>query len=127
MNTIETDLAPKAIGPYSQGVVANGFLYTSGQIPLNPQTNAIEASGIEEQAEQTIKNIGEILKAAGSDFSKVVKTTTGTNTIYTFCVIFDDWLTQIVGNRSIAATVLFWTQACDQANSVQRKHAIVCF
>ncbi|MBQ9205841.1 MAG: RidA family protein [Treponema sp.] len=75
MNTIETDLAPKAIGPYSQGVVANGFLYTSGQIPLNPQTNAIEASGIEEQAEQTIKNIGEILKAAGSDFSKVVKTT----------------------------------------------------
>ena len=75
MKAIETKSAPATIGPYSQAIVANGFVYTSGQIPLNPETGAIEAAGIEQQAEQAIKNVGEILKAAGSDFSKVVKTT----------------------------------------------------
>ena len=75
MKTIETKSAPAAIGPYSQAIVANGFVYTSGQIPLNPESGAIEASTIEAQTEQTIKNLGEILRAAGSDFSKVVKTT----------------------------------------------------
>lgn len=75
MKTIETKSAPEAIGPYSQAIVANGFVYTSGQIPLNPESGAIEGSGIEAQAEQAIKNLGEILKAAGTDFSKVVKTT----------------------------------------------------
>ena len=75
MKTIETTSAPAAIGPYSQAILANGFIYTSGQIPLNPETGTIEADSIEAQAEQAIKNLGEILKAAGSDFSKVVKTT----------------------------------------------------
>ena len=75
MNKIETKSAPVAIGPYSQAIVAGGFVYTSGQIPLNPENGTIEASGIEAQAEQAIKNLGEILKAAKSDFSKVVKTT----------------------------------------------------
>ena len=75
MKTIETKSAPAAIGPYSQAIVANGFVYTSGQIPLNPASGAIEASSIEAQTEQAIKNLGEILRAAGSDFSKVVKTT----------------------------------------------------
>ena len=72
---IATNNAPAAIGPYSQAILANGFIYTSGQIPLNPETGTIEADSIEAQAEQAIKNIGEILKAAGTDFSKVVKTT----------------------------------------------------
>ena len=75
MKTIETKSAPEAIGPYSQAIATNGFVYTSGQIPLNPETGAIEGSGIEQQAEQAIKNLGEILKTAGTDFSKVVKTT----------------------------------------------------
>ena len=75
MKTIETKSAPAAIGPYSQAILANGFLYTSGQIPLNPETGAIEGQTIEAQAEQAIKNLGEILKTAGTDFSKVVKTT----------------------------------------------------
>lgn len=75
MKTIETKSAPEAIGPYSQAIAANGFVYTSGQIPLNSETGAIEGNGIEAQAEQAIKNLGEILKAAGTDFSKVVKTT----------------------------------------------------
>ncbi len=64
MKTIETKSAPAAIGPYSQAILANGFLYTSGQIPLNPETGAIEGQTIEAQAEQAIKNLGEILKAA---------------------------------------------------------------
>ena len=75
MKVIETKEAPAAIGPYSQAILANGFVYTSGQIPLNPKTGAIEADGIEAQTEQAIKNLGGILKAAGTDFSKVVKTT----------------------------------------------------
>ena len=75
MKVIETKAAPAAIGPYSQGIVANGVLYTSGQIPLNPESGAIEGTTIEEQAEQAIKNLSAILKEAGSDFSKVVKTT----------------------------------------------------
>ncbi|MCR4822577.1 MAG: RidA family protein [Treponema sp.] len=75
MKTIETKSAPAAIGPYSQAILANGFLYTSGQIPLNPDTGVIEGEAIEAQAEQAIKNLGQILKAAGSDFSNVVKTT----------------------------------------------------
>ena len=64
MKTIETKSAPAAIGPYSQAILANGFLYTSGQIPLNPETGAIEGQTIEAQAEQAIKKLGEILKAA---------------------------------------------------------------
>jgi len=75
MKVISTKSAPAAIGPYSQAIVANGFIYTSGQIPLNPESGAIEGTTIEAQSEQAIKNLGAILKEAGSDFSKVVKTT----------------------------------------------------
>lgn len=75
MKSIETKSAPAAIGPYSQAIFANGFLYTSGQIPLNPATGELEGTSVETQAEQAIKNLSEILKAAGTDFSKVVKTT----------------------------------------------------
>ncbi len=75
MKVISTKSAPAAIGPYSQAIKANGFIYTSGQIPLNPENGAIEGTTIEEQSEQAIKNLGAILKEAGSDFSKVVKTT----------------------------------------------------
>ncbi len=64
MKSIETKSAPAAIGPYSQAILANGFLYTSGQIPLNPETGAIEGQTIEAHAEQAIKNLSEILKAA---------------------------------------------------------------
>ena len=58
MKTIETKSAPAAIGPYSQAILANGFLYTSGQIPLNPATSTLEGTSIEVQAEQAIKNLG---------------------------------------------------------------------
>jgi 2-iminobutanoate/2-iminopropanoate deaminase len=70
-----TDKAPAAIGPYSQAIMANGVLYASGQIPINPATGNIEAKTIEGQAEQACKNVGEILKASGLGFEDVIKTT----------------------------------------------------
>ena len=75
MKVIATNNAPAAIGPYSQAYAVNGFLFTSGQVPLDPATGAVVGSCIEEQAEQACKNIGAILEAAGSGFDKVVKTT----------------------------------------------------
>ena len=74
MKVIATTNAPGAIGPYSQGFVVNGFVYTSGQIPVDPATGAIP-QGIAAQAEQSCKNVGAILEAAGSSFDKVFKTT----------------------------------------------------
>ena len=74
MQIIETNNAPGAIGPYSQCYVANGFIFTSGQIPVDPNTAAVP-EGITAQAEQSCKNVGAILAAAGVDFSKVIKTT----------------------------------------------------
>ncbi len=75
MKKISTDKAPAAIGPYSQAIVAGDFLYASGQIPINPATGNIEAADITGQAQQSMKNVGEILKAAGTSYDKVVKTT----------------------------------------------------
>ena len=74
MKVIATEKAPGAIGPYSQGFVTNGFVYTSGQIPVNPADGTIPA-GITAQAQQSCKNVGAILEAGGSSFEKVVKTT----------------------------------------------------
>ena len=74
MKIIETSNAPGAIGPYSQGYCVNGFVYTSGQIPVNPQNGEIP-EGIEAQAHQSCQNVGAILEAAGVDFTKVFKTT----------------------------------------------------
>ncbi|HAJ98021.1 MAG TPA: regulator [Ruminococcus sp.] len=72
---IYTENAPAAIGPYSQAVKANGVVYTSGQIAIVPATGNIEATDIQGQTEQVMKNLQEVLKASGTDFSKVVKTT----------------------------------------------------
>ena len=72
---IHTPKAPAAIGPYSQGIIANGFLFASGQIPINPANGEIEGGDITEQAELVMKNIGEILKEAGTTYENVVKTT----------------------------------------------------
>ena len=74
MKVLETKNAPGAIGPYSQGYEVNGFIYTSGQIPVDPATGAVPES-IAAQAEQSCKNVGAILECAGADFGKVFKTT----------------------------------------------------
>lgn len=75
MKTIHTDKAPAAVGPYSQAKIAGGFLFASGQVPINPETATVIEGGIEAQTEQVCKNIEAVLTEAGTDFSKVVKTT----------------------------------------------------
>jgi 2-iminobutanoate/2-iminopropanoate deaminase len=75
MEIVATDGAPKAIGPYCQAVTHAGLVYCSGQIPLDPETMKVVEGGIEAQTEQVLKNLTAVLKAAGSDPSKVLKTT----------------------------------------------------
>lgn len=75
MKKISTEKAPAAIGPYSQAIIAGEFLYASGQIPINPATGNVEAEGITAQAEQSMKNVGAVLEAAGVTYDDVVKTT----------------------------------------------------
>jgi 2-iminobutanoate/2-iminopropanoate deaminase len=75
MESIQTDRAPQAIGPYSQAVKANGFIFASGQIPLDPATMRIVEGGIEEQTGRVLDNLKAVLEAAGSSLDRVVKTT----------------------------------------------------
>lgn len=72
---LHTDLAPAAVGPYSQAVVANKMIFTSGQIPINPKTGKIEATTIEEQTEQVMQNLHCVLAEGGVAFDRVIKTT----------------------------------------------------
>ena len=74
-NVIHTELAPAAVGPYSQAISANNFLFTSGQIPINPATGKIDATTIEEQTEQVMNNLHHVLAQGGVAFDRVVKTT----------------------------------------------------
>lgn len=75
LKKISTDKAPAAIGPYSQGIIVGGMLFASGQIPINPATGEIEGTDIVAQAEQVMKNIGALLLEAGTDYTRVAKTT----------------------------------------------------
>ena len=84
MDFISTPNAPKAIGPYSQGVIANGFIYTAGQIALDPATTEVVAGDVKAQTERVMANLKAVLTAGGSDLSKVVKTTV-------FLVTMDDF------------------------------------
>jgi len=72
---IQTDKAPKAIGPYSQGIAANGFIFCSGQIPIDPATGNLVDGTVEDQTRQVLKNLGAVLEAAGSSYNQVVKAT----------------------------------------------------
>ena len=72
---IATDKAPGAVGPYSQGIAAGGFIFTAGQIPIDPATGKVEAETIEEQTRQSLMNIRAVLHAAGSGLDRVVKMT----------------------------------------------------
>ena len=75
LKQISTDKAPSAIGPYSQGIIANGFLFTAGQIALDPKAGKIVDGGIVEQTERVMQNLQEVLRAAGASWGDVVKTT----------------------------------------------------
>jgi len=72
---VKTDQAPDPVGPYNQAVIANGMVYTAGQIAIDPTTNQLMEGTVEEQAHQVMKNLGAVLAEAGSSFGKVVKTT----------------------------------------------------
>lgn len=96
MKIVNTKKAPKAIGPYSQGIIVNNIIYTSGQIPINPLTGLIEESDIEAQAHQAFKNLKAILEEAGSSLDKVIKTTVFVKNISDFNKINEIYATYFI-------------------------------
>ena len=96
MKTVHTNKAPAAIGPYSQAIINQGLVYTSGQIAINPQTNTIEAKTIEEQTRQVMNNLSEILKEANSSMRNIIKTTCFLADISDFAVfneVYSEYIT----------------------------------
>ena len=109
MKKIHTDVAPVAIGPYSQAIEVNGFLFASGQTPLIPGTGALLQGGIAEQTEQVIHNLGSVLAAAGSDFSQVVKTTCFLKSMDDFAVfneVYAKYFTERPARSCVAVSAL---------------------
>ncbi|MBO5343720.1 MAG: RidA family protein [Ruminococcus sp.] len=109
MIKIHTEKAPAAVGPYSQAVISNGMVYTSGQIAINPITNTIEAVTIEEQTEQVMHNLGAILETAGSSFEKAVKTTcflADMNDFAAFNEIYGKYFTGLPARSCVAVKTL---------------------
>lgn len=109
MIKIHTDKAPAAVGPYSQAVVSNGMVYTSGQIAINPETNTVEAQDIQGQTEQIMKNLGEVLKTAGSSFDKAIKTTcflADMNDFAAFNEIYGKYFTSLPARSCVAVKAL---------------------
>lgn len=109
MNKVHTDKAPKAVGPYSQAVVSNGFVFTSGQIAINPETNTVEAQDIEGQTEQIMRNLKEVLEEAGSSFDKAVKTTcflADMNDFAAFNEIYGRYFTSLPARSCVAVKTL---------------------
>ena len=102
---IFTEKAPKAIGPYSQAVKANGFLFVSGQIPLNPETGDLMNASIEDQAEQVIKNLTSICEAANSTLSDIVKLTIYITDMKDFAVVNEAMLKHFKEPYPARATV----------------------
>lgn len=109
IETVHTDNAPAAIGPYSQAKIVNGILYASGQIAIVPATSEVEATTIEGQTEQVCKNIGALLAAAGSSFDKVIKTTCflkNMSDFVTFNSIYGSYFTSKPARSCVAAAAL---------------------
>lgn len=109
IETLHTDNAPAAIGPYSQAKIVNGILYASGQIAINPASGEVEADTIEGQTEQVCKNIGALLEAAESDFTKVIKTTCFLKNMSDFAVfngIYGSYFTSKPARSCVAAAAL---------------------
>ena len=97
MEIINTKKAPQAIGPYSQGIICNGLLYSSGQIPLDPQNGEITGAAIREQAEQVMKNISSVLEEGRTTFQRVIKTTCFLATMDDFAVFNEVYAKYFVG------------------------------
>ncbi len=116
LTKIATDKAPAAIGPYSQGIVTGNLLFASGQIAINPATGAIEGKDIVEQTEQVMKNIGAILSAVGTDYTKVVKTTcflADMNDFGTFNEIYAKYFTERPARSCVAVKTLPKNVLCE--------------
>jgi len=102
---VETERAPAAIGPYSQAVRAGSLVFCSGQIPLDPKSGSLVEGGIERQSEQVMTNLGEVLRAAGLDFSRVVKTTIYLVDLGNFGVVNEIYGRHFPGTPPARATV----------------------
>jgi 2-iminobutanoate/2-iminopropanoate deaminase len=105
VKTIATPDAPKAIGPYAQGIVVNGFLFTAGQIALDPATMEVVAGGITEQTERVMLNLGSVLAAAGLGFSNVVKTTVFLQDMAEFTAMNEVYARHFGSHRPARSTV----------------------
>lgn len=113
---ISTDKAPAAIGPYSQGIIANGLLFASGQIAINPATGEIEGEDIVAQTTQVMKNIGALLEAAGVDYTKVVKTScflADMGDFITFNEIYAQYFTEKPARSCVAVKTLPKNVLCE--------------
>lgn len=109
MIKIHTEKAPAAVGPYSQAIISKGMVYTSGQIAINPVTNTVEATTIEEQTEQVMRNLGAVLDTAGSSFEKTVKTTcflADMNDFAAFNEIYGKYFTGLPARSCVAVKTL---------------------
>ena len=116
MIKIETNNAPGAIGPYSQGFVVNGFVFTSGQIPLDPATGEIVGTTIEEQTHQVMKNLGGLLEAAGISYQNVVKTTcflADMNDFAAFNAVYAQYMTEKPARSCVAVKTLPKNVLCE--------------
>lgn len=116
MEAIYTADAPAAIGPYSQGILYAGFFYSSGQIPLNPSTGKLVGEGIEEQAEQVMKNISFLLEQAGTSFKNVVKTTcflTDINDFQIFNQVYSKYFISRPARSCVAVKTLPQNARCE--------------
>lgn len=102
---IETDRAPQAIGPYSQAIVSNGFVFTSGQVPINPASGNIEATTFSEQVHQSLKNVAAILEAAGSDLRRIVKLTVFLTDLSQFAALNEIFLEYFPANQAARSAV----------------------
>ena len=106
---VATDKAPSAIGPYSQAIICGDMVFTSGQIPINPASGNVEATTIEDQAKQVMKNLGAVLEEAGSSFEKAVKTTcflADMNDFAAFNAVYAEYFTTKPARSCVAVKTL---------------------
>lgn len=105
LNTVATDKAPKAIGPYSQAIVTDDTVYTAGQVALDPKTGELVGTAVAEQTEQVLKNLTAVLAAAGSSLGQVVKTTVYLADMADFAAMNEVYARHFGGHRPARSTV----------------------
>lgn len=116
LQQITSDKAPAAIGPYSQGIIVKGMLFASGQIPINPATGEIEGTDITEQADQVCRNIGALLAEAGTNYTRVVKTTcflADMNDFAAFNAVYAKYFTKNPARSCVAVKTLPKNVLCE--------------